>query len=152
MKGKILDSLTGKLIVKWIWSVNTNADLWTRMFPIRLINWITVENVKRFVFVLFKHLRKTDVNRDPSSSSPAADDTHASARVKRRHGDSPRESERRRVGTAAGESLQSTLPRATRYCWAFFSMEGKSSWEAANASMRFFTEPRTWGEAERCFF
>ncbi|TNN45287.1 hypothetical protein EYF80_044517 [Liparis tanakae] len=40
---------------------------------------------------------------------------------------SPKESERLRVGTAPGESAQSTLPRATRYCWAFFSMAGKSS-------------------------
>ena len=56
---------------------------------------------------------------------------------------SPSESERRRVGIAVGDSVQSTLPRAARYLWAFLSMAGKSSWDAANASIRFLTEPRT---------
>ena len=56
---------------------------------------------------------------------------------------SPSESERLSVWAAMGDSVQSTLLRAARQRWAFLSMAGKSSWEAANASMRFFTEPNT---------
>lgn len=58
---------------------------------------------------------------------------------------SPSESERRGAGPAAEPSVQSNLPRATRYFLALESSAGKSSWEAAKLSILFFTEPSTYG-------
>lgn len=42
-----------------------------------------------------------------------------------------------------GESDQSNFPLATRKRRAFLNRAGKSSCVAANASMRFFTDPST---------
>lgn len=57
---------------------------------------------------------------------------------------SPRGSERREAGPAAGPSAQSNLLRAMRYFLALDSSAGKSSWEAAKLSILFFTEPSTY--------